>query len=634
MAESHEINSSPIFEYTVEQVADFVEWYLANEGKNIYDILQGFEGPKSEILLMLADSASWSLKHLSERTRNDILLAASEAIFVHDEYQVLDALQSGDKDLAETSVRELFGKWPAQLAISYSPSPLFPDGRQEYLPLDLSDGKKPDVPLRTEYVVDCHGQKVEINKDIAEYVDRHRDREPIEVEVREMQLLAESFLSFDEHEYKRLREAYGTKAATLFIFDRAITAFHSAVENIHDVANFKVPKFTAASVELHKMFKNGDERYEDHLEEVRQQAISVTNDRYDPELYRPLVVIRSSAVLSEDGINASGAGIYASVPADPRDPVSFRQATETVFDSIDTDKARAYLKEKGIENEHMGLLIQRYIEDTKDYNETCAYGNVQSSDPFDRFISLSSKTGELLFDRAATEARFMIKPPYGLKQPTLHYNPDHTSLISYFSRKGAELANAALFAEKLFGRQVELEFALDDSNTAYIVQVRPLPNQEKPEVIKFPSDIEPFVECRAIGVGDVIVTVRDNGKYTGDEMTFDWVDNEQQTGDTLKARDEKTVFVIDYNDGESGHIQMLARERGQICLYPNALAVLPPGLSNELEADPQQNRVRTFRVVSDGYRGAIYPFDEERNKLLQSMADGIARYITFYNTEA
>lgn len=73
---------------------------------------------------------------------------------------------------------------------------------------------------------------------------------------------------------------------------------------------------------------------------------------------------------------------------------------------------------------------------------------------------------------------------------------------------------------------------------------------------------------------------------------------------------------------------MLAREREQICLYPNSLTALPPGLSDEISPDYQKGRVRKFRVVADGYRGAIYPFDEGRHRRLQDVANSIARYIT------
>lgn len=620
--------------HDIEQAADFVEYSLSTNSDEMARLLEGAEGPVADLLDALAYSAAWSLRHAGETTRADVLCEAAQAVFRHEQYTVVEALQSGDEDRADTAMGTLFGKWQVELEVTYSPSPLFPKGRQEYIPLTIQRGERPDIPQRTKYVVDCYGQKQELGREIVERINNPpRKQEDDDAQMAEIRRLAESVLEFDSKHFEQLRSTYGTKAASLFIFANAVENFRTVVHEDLEVADFIIPKFTAAPVGLHRLYKSGDPQYEALLEEIRMQAVGVSSDQYDPELFRPLVAVRSSAVFSEDGDNASGAGIYASVAADPRDPVAFRKAVETVFDSMDTKAARDYLAEKNIDNEQMGLLIQQYIEDTREYKDTCVYGYVQSGDPFGRFITLSSETGELLFDRSAVETSFMTQPPFGRTQPTFHYNPDHDSRISDFSREGAQLANAALFAEKLFGKQVEVEFACDDSNTAYVVQVRPLPYQEKPQTVEFPTHIEPLVECRAIGVGDLVVTVRDDEEYANDEQTFDWVDSEYETGRSAHRRDKKAVFVIGYNEANSGHIQMLARERGQICLYPSALTALPSGLERELVPDYQLNRVRKYRVVADGYRGAIYPIDEERNALLENIATGIARYIAICEAE-
>ena len=494
--------------------------------------------------------------------------------------------------------------------------------------LNLQFKQKIDVPLGVEYVVDCRGKDAELDDEIVEFVNRSQKEDNV-VDNEGIRTLAEHAMVFDSEVYEEYRREYGTKAANLFVFAGAMDTFRKTAGEEYHVADVTVPEFTAASVKLHEFYKAGDPEYEVLLEEVRQRAVTVTDDVYDPELFRPLVAIRSSAVLSEDGENASGAGIYSSVAVDPRDPIAFKRGVETVFESLSSEEAKAYLANLGIENERMGLLIQQYIDGIRrNHRDECAYGYAQSSDPFKRFITLSSETGELLFDRKAVEEQFMVAPPGGNKQPTFHYIPEHDSKIRGFSYQGAQVANAALFAEKLFGKHVELEFAFDSSRTAYVVQVRPLPRQEKPPQVEFPSDAEPILVCRAIGVGDITVAVRDDQNYDNDEYRFDVVDNEDMTGRSASLRHKKAVFVIGYNDGHSGHIQMLARERGQICLYPEAQTGVGSDVQNNLAPRHSGNRVRRFRVVSDGYRGAIYPIDEERAKLLKDLATSIARYAT------
>ena len=621
------INRWPnIVDHDIEQVADFVEYYLTVPDEDYIDVLEEAEGQAADLLDYLARSVARRIQLKSERTREDILRETADAMFSLEQDEAMELVQSGNTELAEAAINTLFTKWPVEVEINYSPSPLIPDGRLRYIPIDLTNRRKPDAPYKSAYVVDCYGEKVELQYKLTEYINMREDLLSDEDDTEPIQALAESVLDFDAQKFEQLRHEYGTKAASLLMFDEAMTAFRSVADREYEAADISVPEFIAVPVRLYQMYKDTDEGYELYLEDIRQQAIIVSDDSYDPELHRPLVAIRSSAVFSEDGDEASGAGVYASLAADPRDPEAFKMAVEAVFDSLETEEAQTYLADKGIDDELMGLVIQRYIEGTQVHGKSrSAYGYIQSSDHSGRVMPLSSETGELVFDRKLVEKLFMTRSSVGNDQPTYHYVPDHDSAIAGFAQQGAHIANAALFAEKLFGKQVELEFAFNQSSTAYVLQVRPLPHQELPESIVFPTDIEPVLECRAIGVGDVVVTVRDEEDYQDGELRFSVVDTESQTGHTL-WRSTDIVFLIEYNDGKSGHVQMLARERGQLCLYPDALVRLPTDTVNGLVSDPKQQRERKFRVVADGYRGAVYPFEEERVLVLRDIATSLSRY--------
>lgn len=615
-----------VVEHDIEQSADFVDYFL-RAGDEAYDLITELEGTHAELIDSLARDVSFNLHHGTEYTREELIGAVTEAIFSFEQGEVIDTILSGDDEQAKSDVERLLAKWPTEIAIRYSPSPLVPDGRSKYVPIKMVLGQRVDKPSKTDIVVDCGGEKRKLSDEIVNYVDKPPKKDEL-ANAERIRSLAESVLDLDESYYEELRNTYGTKAAELFIFAEAVAKLRVASNGDRDIAEFTVPKFTAAPAALYKMYRSGDPRYEAYLEEIRQQAIGVTGGKYDPELYRPLVAVRSSAVFSEDGENASGAGIYDSVAVDPRDPTEFKKAVESVFDSLESTKAKAYLKDKGIDDELMGLLIQEYVEEiSQGYKGEIAYGYIQSSDPQGRLIALSSETGEIVFDRQAVEQRFMSFPPFGREQPTFHYVPDHTTDIAGFAHEGALLANAALFAEKLFGKQVELEFAMDGSNNAFVLQVRPLPRQEISEEVVFPNDIEPILECRAIGVGDIVVTLRDNDAYEEGEQIIDWIDYEKYWGEKTYRLPTNAVFIIGHNDGYSGHVQMLARERGQICLYPDAKTSLPSKIEQELSTDYNLNRIRKFRVVSDGYRGAIYPVLEGRSELLYRLASGISQII-------
>jgi len=622
-----------IADHDLEQGAAFVEYCVSPHGNVVRDFLHDSDDPRAELLWELARSALWRLDSPEDQTRERFLSIAARTFYSEDESEAVEAIQSGDPEKAEARVQRFLARWPMQLEVSYQESPLFPHGREIHIPVDLKNGEKIKAPERSKYVVDCYGGKETVRDQIIEYIKRPRDLDTTAYNAA-IRSLAENFVRIDQEQYTTLRQTYGTKAANLFVFAEALDGLRTAATEKYDIPDIKVPKFTAAPTMLHRMYKTGDPRYENYLEQIRQQAIAVSSTEFDPELYRPLVAVRSSAVLSEDGENASGAGVYASTAADPRNPQAFRQAVEEVFTSLESKQAKAYLANKGIENEEMGLVIQDYLEALQGFRSDYAYGYIASSDPYGRFIPLSSNHGELVYDKNAVESVFMTGVPFSRGQPTLHYVPDHSEDIANFTRHGAAAAHAALFGEKMFGKQVELEFVFNDSFTANIVQVRPQPSSQKPKMeVEFPIDTEPLFECKAIGVGDVVVTIRDDLDYEPDEIKINWVDTENRQGDSLAYRPTDAVFVIGHNDGYSGHIQMLAKERGQICLYPEAQTRLPWEIEQLVVTDPRKHRVRKLRIIADGYRGAIYSVAEnpvlsqERETLLERLASDLAALV-------
>ena len=605
-----------IAELDVAEAADFLRHCYANDVNELSQQLYETDSDDStlELVRTLVRRSHWETISLdgSERFLRE---NAAQEIYLHESHEAVDAIESGDTELADGTVHKLLSRWPHGLRVTYTESPLFPEGREILIPVDLAAGQTIDGPRGSEYVANCCGVEQEVRKEIVDFINRPKEDE-FSQDLEAIHQIVNDSSIIDRPYYEDLRTTYGTKAANLFIFAEASSNFAQLAHDTDQgfVTDPKVPRFTVAPTMLYKLYRDSDERYQDYLEQIRQQAVTISDDQYDPEAFRPLVAIRSSAVFSEDGEEASGAGIYESVAADPRDVVAFREAVEKVFASAQSDKAKAYLASKDIDNELMGLVIQQYVEggSSKDY----AFGYIRSSDASGRLIELSSNHGELLFDRAKVSDTLMTDHTlnrHDLVVSALHTVPDHDSDISKFTQQGSETAHAALFAEKMFGKQVELEFIFGGSHRVNVVQVRPIPNQElqSPEV-QFPTDIEPLAVCRATGAGDVIVTIRDNSNYLENEIELDWAETEHQAGMHSYSRNPNAVLVIGYNDGRSGHLQMQARERGQICLYPEPLTRLPNTLNEYLYYDRHNpDRVRQLRIVSDGYKGAIYPIEAE-----------------------
>jgi phosphoenolpyruvate synthase/pyruvate phosphate dikinase len=63
-------------------------------------------------------------------------------------------------------------------------------------------------------------------------------------------------------------------------------------------------------------------------------------------------MVRSSAVYSEDSEKTSGAGIYESV-GDIQSLDDFKKAVQSVFESVESEKAKAHRKMFNISEEYM-----------------------------------------------------------------------------------------------------------------------------------------------------------------------------------------------------------------------------------------------------------------------------------------
>lgn len=77
------------------------------------------------------------------------------------------------------------------------------------------------------------------------------------------------------------------------------------------------------------------------------------------------IIIRSSAVFSEDNDQTTGAGIYHSEPLLGKYTFKdFCTAIEKVYISCDSENALLYRQKNNIGDEKMGISIQKYIHST------------------------------------------------------------------------------------------------------------------------------------------------------------------------------------------------------------------------------------------------------------------------------
>lgn len=426
----------------------------------------------------------------------------------------------------------------------------------------------------------------------------------------------------------RLAELYGAKAAALLCFEKRFMELLDTIGSGRSVTDMEIPPFTAASTDLYKAWKTDTALFEEMVELVRQDALQLPS-RFRYETDGGLVAIRSSAVWSEDGEYSSGAGVYASVAANPNDAAAFIEGIRAVFASVDSEDAISYRESRGIEYEEMGLVIQRYVEvqggRTHRRDRSCYWGHANSVGPNQNLVDIHTNEGVLMYDKNSILGGLMLDTPYtgrhGNDNVHIHTHPDHDSPLYGAIRATDPVPHAVVLAEKLFGRPMQVEFV-----NKSIVQVRPLLNVQSGEAIDFPEDIYHVAVLASVGVGDMTLPYLDRSRdNTGKEgyIVFDEEYEYSIQGAMAQMRGQRHVgyrafpdrgVVVILNPSSSGHIQAICREKGLLCVYPPKN---DPNGTDWRELDElifeQDGRFRTdtprntqFRFVSDGYTARMY----------------------------
>ena len=142
---------------------------------------------------------------------------------------------------------------------------------------------------------------------------------------------------------------YWAKGANLLVIKDLLEKITNSWSGLFD--DFSIPDFKLISTSIYdKWIKWGD--------------ISEDLKPYYKQIKWKIVIIRSSAVYSEDGENATWAWIYDSIEFDTNNNFKdFQDTIEQVYKSVDSSNAISYRKNMGIKQEKMWIIVQELIED-------------------------------------------------------------------------------------------------------------------------------------------------------------------------------------------------------------------------------------------------------------------------------
>ena len=272
--------------------------------------------------------------------------------------------------------------------------------------------------------------RIESMGDIIEEVNRAIFRGQIE---NSLDLLPH----FDKEKFDELRKTFGAKAANLILLHETLPQINSLLrKSVPAYGQINIPDFVPVPAQLYKKWKSGEDIDKD-LEPYFSWASSLVINGQgvyvdEPDSY----IVRSSAVNSEDGENLSGAGIYESVNVESRDSGSFdkfKAAVVSVFESTDSPKGRTYREQNGIENEEMGLIIQRHKPDKYTYRD------VKNST-----VNSSASGQKELIEIKEEDSRFLIKKRV-VDQTLMGELPNDAFLLKYDSKHSrGSLSNSKL----------------------------------------------------------------------------------------------------------------------------------------------------------------------------------------------
>ena len=566
---------------------------------------ESFQEWHADIDGVLGDVRWWQLQQQSQSRVEMAQDITQNALRLQEVHSVYEALETSPADEAYNLVANFLEKEGCYLQTNMASSPMFPEGRTAKTTLqDARDPKtgKINIPYGSTLVT---GTTDEAHTRLYDYIkDEYPHKKAGEMIKAELEQLG----TVDSEKLAELSAQYGAKAAGLLSFKEKVEQLDGELEHSGYRVSIEVPAFLPVGVDMYQSWLSGQDTYEAMLESVRSQATQLI-DRHFGESAE-LVAVRSSAVKSEDGDMHTGAGVYKSVVVDPKDKQAFQHAVEEVYASARSEDALSYQHGIGVSDEMMGLVIQQYQEAllSGGRHDDMFYGHANSSGANPNLIDVHTNEGTLLYDkRAVLEQLLNEVRSEGEWNALLHTDPDHDSSLRHALIKIRSIPHAVAFAEKIFGKPMQLEFANDT-----IVQVRPLHVETADNAVKFPEDLESIADCAASGTGDMelerLDEDADNSEKTGFVRFWREYEFSMKLDHAGYDAFPKEGAVIIMKPSSSGHIQAICREKGLMCFYPRKGEYIDH-LEHLMVDDSdgrQEPREIKLRFIADGYDGRIY----------------------------
>jgi len=295
----------------------------------------------------------------------------------------------------------------------------------------------------------------------------------------------------------------------------------------YNISEINIPAYEKIPVSIYKKWKN-NENIDSDLETFYNQI----NEKK--------VILRSSAVFSEDNENSTWAWIYESIVL--KENTSFEEFKNNIikiYESTNSKKALKYQKDKWIKKEEMWIIIQEYIDELRN-KEKIYINTVLKNVPELMDIVFEYKQYELEMWENQDETKLRpilnkskllekIANPTSIEKESFHYQLDSRRTWSYeLFYQIEEIWIISYLLEKYYNKAIQIETILNwtDDPILHILQSRFLPeNFTKKSDITFPKNKNSLFRWRSIWAIDTTLDILPNWKNNSDKnwcVIFDW----------------------------------------------------------------------------------------------------------------
>lgn len=424
----------------------------------------------------------------------------------------------------------------------------------------------------------------------------------------------ETLGSLDKSKLAEETLKYGAKGANL----NELKRIQTAVREILEFRDYEIPDYRLIPASVHEK-QNTDKRI---LEEV--------NDIYQ-WINKRKMIIRSSAVYSEDSENATGAGIYESIILEEGATLrDFLTKIKGIYKSVDSPEARRYRKDHGIrEDEKMGLVVQEFIE-CPPSNRGYVNSIVKNVPELMEIVYEDGLQPIIVKERAQ---KAIIHG--GGEIPIMHYEVDMRRKYPHVIE---ELAFIITLIEKHYGQPIQAEFLqteTDGVKGTYLVQTRFLPrNFSEKRQVEFPKE-KPLFEGRAVGAFDLTLPVLSN-KGNNRKKSGIVIFNSSKFytlgshGADRALPESGGVVILGPSVGGGGHIETICAEKGLALVFSDEmperhdaereLAMIYAGIERGVMGRANSlDGYTTLRLVSNGLEGKVYGVGEPDGESLDEI---------------